>query len=315
VSVAPSSGTGFAAPPPQPVFTFLFSDTGGWANLQWTQILFSATQNGFNACYVYYSVAGNWIALDGDNNNWGNAASLGSGGTVQNSQCSVNATASSASGSGNNLTLKLAITFFSSFAGAKNTYMIAQDNDALRSQWLTAGTWTVGNPPVPSVVSSNPSSSGGSAQTFNFVYSDTGGWANVNNAQVNFNTAITGANGCYIGWNHAGWIVLMNDAGTTWVGSLTLGSSGSIHNSQCTVIGTGSGTSGSRNNLTLTLNMTFSSSFAGTQNIYMFAADSGSATPWVNMGTWTVPSGGGVLSLKKEYIRLGNRVIAVELSQ
>jgi hypothetical protein len=96
---------------------------------------------------------------------------------------------------------------------------------------------------------------------------------------------------------------------------LTLGASGSIQNSQCTVNGPGASWFGTANNLTLKLDITFSSSFAGTQTIWMLAEDSGSSTNWVNMGTWTVPVGGGVLTLKKEYIRLGNRVIAVELSQ
>jgi hypothetical protein len=45
---------------------------------------------------------------------------------VQNSQCQIDATNSSASGSGNNLTLNVAITFFSSYAGGKNIYVLAQ---------------------------------------------------------------------------------------------------------------------------------------------------------------------------------------------
>jgi hypothetical protein len=309
VSVAPSSGSGFTQP-----FSFVYSDTGGWANLAWTQLLFGSTLNGFNACYAYYNVAGNWISLDGDNNNWGSAASLGPGGTVQNSQCSVNATASSFSASGNNLTLNLAITFFSSFAGVKNTYMIAQDNDGITSQWLPAGTWTVGNPPVPSVVSSTPATGAGFRQTFTFVYSDTGGYANLNAAGVNFSSPLSGANACYVGLvlPSLNSIVLLNDAGTGWIGG-ALGTSGSIQNSQCSINLAGQPASGSGNNLTWILDITFSSSFAGTKTIWMDAADSGSGTPWVNAGTWTVSN--GVLTLKKEYIRLGNRVIAVELTQ
>jgi hypothetical protein len=239
ISVSPASGTGLTQ-----TFTFVFSDTGGYGNIAWTQVLFSSTLNGFNACYVSLQAAANTIDLDGDNNNWSNTVALGSGGTLQNSQCSVNVTASSVSVSGNNLTLNLAITFSSSFAGTKNIYMIAADNAGTTSQWLTAGTWTVGNPPVPSVVSATPSSGTGLSQTFSFVYSDTGGWANVNNAQVLFNSAINGANACYVGWNPAGWIVLLNDAGNGWSNSLVLGSSGSVSNSQCTVNGAGSSTSG-----------------------------------------------------------------------
>jgi hypothetical protein len=283
VSVSPSSGTGLTQ-----TFALVYSDAGGWGNLQNVQVIFNSTLNGFNACYVQYDVAGNWLALDGDNNNWGNALSLGSGGTAQNSQCTVDATHSSASGSGNNLTLNLAVTFNSSFAGTKNAYLLAVENGGTTSQWLTAGTWTVGNPPVPSVVSSTPSSGTGLTQTFTLVYSDTAGWASLNNLQVNFSSPLSGANACYVGWNPAGVVYLLNDAGNTFLGPVTLGSAGSVSNSQCTVNGAGSSTSGSGNNMTLTLALTFSASFAGTQNIYMFASDSGSATGWVTAGTWTV---------------------------
>src|SRR5260370_41716586 len=57
--------------------------------------------------------------------------------------------------------------------------------------------------------------------------------------------------------------------------------------------GPGSSHSGSGNNLTITLAMTFSSLFAGTQTIYMYASDSGSGTQWVPKGPWAAVSGGG----------------------
>ena len=288
VSATPSAGTGLTQ-----TFSFVFSDTGGFANLYWAQVVINSTLNGFHACYFSYNRGPNAIGLDGDNNTWPNPVTVGSGGLLSNSQCTVDATASSFSVSGNNLTLNVAITFSPSFAGTKNIYMIAADNNGITSDWLPAGTWTVGNPTVPSVVSSTPSSGGGSPQTFTFVYSDTGGWANVNNAQVLFNSSITGANGCYIGYNPAGWIVLRDDAGANWTPSLVLGSSGSVSNSRCTISGPGSSHSGSGNNLTITLAMTFSSLFAGTQTIYMYASDSGSGTQWVPKGTWAAVSGGG----------------------
>ena len=47
---------------------------------------------------------------------------------------------------GNNLTVTLALTFTSSFAGQKNLYSIATDNNyAVSSAWKQMGTWTVTN--------------------------------------------------------------------------------------------------------------------------------------------------------------------------
>src|SRR5260370_15543773 len=198
VSATPSAGTGLTQ-----TFSFVFSDTGGCANLYWAQVVINSTLSGFQACYFSYNRGPNAIGLDGDNNTWPNPVTVGSGGLLSNSQCTVDATASSFSVSGNNLTLNVAITFSPSFAGTKNIYMIAADNNGITSDWLPAGTWTVGNPTVPSVVSSTPSAGGGSPQTCTFVYSDTGGWANVNNPPLLFNSSITVGNGCYIGYNPA----------------------------------------------------------------------------------------------------------------
>src|SRR5260370_32275625 len=73
ISVAPSSGTGFTQ-----TFSLVSSDTGGWANLQSVQINFSSPLSGANACYVGYSVAGNWFVLLNDAGNaWTSSVTLG----------------------------------------------------------------------------------------------------------------------------------------------------------------------------------------------------------------------------------------------
>jgi hypothetical protein len=76
-------------------------------------------------------------------NAWLGPVSLGSSATVQNSQCSINAAGSSASGTGNNLSVDLAITFKSGFHGSKRIYAFAQDASGLASGWQQSGAWTV----------------------------------------------------------------------------------------------------------------------------------------------------------------------------
>jgi hypothetical protein len=62
-----------------------------------------------------------------------------------------------------------------------------------------------------------------------------------------------------------------------------------LQNSQCAVKVQSSTVSGSGNTLTLTLPLTFSSSFQGGRTIYTFTADSsGLISGWQNSGTWTV---------------------------
>src|SRR5205814_1822625 len=98
----------------------------------------------------------------------------GTAGTLQNSQCSLNVGSSSVSGSGNNLTVTVAVTFKSSFAGQKNLYSIATDNNyAVYSSWKQLGVWTVASGgPMP--ISVTPSSGSGISQTFTLQVSDDG---------------------------------------------------------------------------------------------------------------------------------------------
>ncbi|MBZ5621906.1 MAG: hypothetical protein LAQ69_24745, partial [Acidobacteriia bacterium] len=83
-------------------------------------------------------------------------------------------------------------------------------------------------------------------------------------------------------------VYLANDAGTDWLGHVTLGQSGSLQNSQCTVSAAGSSASGSGTNLTLNLALTFQTAFSGARNIYMEVYD-GADSGWQQKGTWTIP--------------------------
>jgi YD repeat-containing protein len=144
-----------------------------------------------------------------------------------------------------------------------------------------------------SVVSATPSSGIGFTQTFTLVYSDTGGYASLTNVQVNFSSPLSGANACYVAYTPAGNLIsLLNDAGNSWSSGVALGSSGTVQNSQCSVSAANSWASGSGNNLTVTLVVTFSSPFAGTKTIYMNASDSGGGTQWQTEGTWIVGTSG-----------------------
>jgi hypothetical protein len=70
-------------------------------------------------------------------------AYVSSSGTVQNSQCTVNAAASSVTVSGNSLTVNLAVSFPASFTGAKSVYALVQTAAGVNSGWQVVGSWTV----------------------------------------------------------------------------------------------------------------------------------------------------------------------------
>jgi phospholipase C len=99
-----------------------------------------------NSCSTVYAAGTNSIYLNQDGGNgWIGPATLGSGTTLQNSQCTLNVGQSSSSGSGNVLTVNEALSFKPSFTGAQNTYGSVQDQAGNNSGWQQIGTWNVTN--------------------------------------------------------------------------------------------------------------------------------------------------------------------------
>jgi len=288
VSVTPSSGSGATQ-----TFAFVSSSPRGYAALSTILVVVNSTLAGAGGCYFLYYPASNLLYLANDaSTTWAGSVTLGQSGTVQNSQCAVNAAASSFSGSGNYLTLNVALSFQTAFGGSKNIYMDAYDG--ADSGWQLKGSWTVPGatgPPAP--VSVMPSSGSGATQTFSFVSSSPRGYAALSTILVVVNSTLAGAGGCYFLYYPASNLLyLANDASTAWAGSVTLGQSGTVQNSQCAVNAAASSSSGSGNNLTLNVPLSFQTAFSGAKNIYMDAYD-GADSGWQQEGSWTVPGASG----------------------
>jgi hypothetical protein len=249
------------------------------------------------SCYFFYIQGTNVIQLANDAGALGVGLPIGSAGTLQNSQCSLNVGASSVSASGTTLTLRLALTFETAFAGAKNVYMLAL-NGVGNSNWVQRGTWMAGSvssSPVisapPSAISVTPSFGSGPAQTFAFVFSDPNAATNILSTQIDINSALTATAACYFYYSSgANAIYLANDAGT-WQTGHTLGSAGTTQNSQCSLNVGASSMSVLGTILTLNLALAFEKSFAGAKNIYMILQNSAGNSNWVQRGAWTATSG------------------------
>jgi hypothetical protein len=117
-----------------------YTDSRGAANLISSWVWFSG---GSGACMAYHERATNRVYLLNDAGTAWLSQALSSGGTLQNSYCSIALGSSSASVSGSVLTLNLAITFRSPFAGTKNIMMFASGADDLSSGWQNNGSWIV----------------------------------------------------------------------------------------------------------------------------------------------------------------------------
>jgi hypothetical protein len=278
VSVTPSSGSGSSQ-----VFSFVFSDPAGYQDLAWQQVIISSTTGG---CYIFYSPPNNLVFFGNDAGALAVGPQvLGTAGTLQNSHCSLNVGASAVSGSGNNLTLRLAFSFQGGLAGTMTVYAITGSMSGLNSGWQNMGTWTAVNP-APSVVSVTPSSGSGSSQIFSFVFFDPAGYQDLAWQQVIIDSP---AGGCYIFYSRSNSLVYFgNDAGALALGPQILGTAGTLQNSHCSLnVGT-SYVSGSGNNLTLRLAFSFQGAIAGTMNVYAVTGSvSGLISGWQTMGTWT----------------------------
>ncbi len=193
---------------------------------------------------------------------------------------------------GNTLTVNLALTFKPAFAGSRNVYGYAATAD--RAQHRLGPLWVHGPFPACSLRRWCPSirpQGTGSNQTFTFVYSDPLGAADLTSVLALFNNSISAKNACYLQVDLIHNLVLLADDGaTTWGSGIPLGSSANLQNSQCSRNGAVSGFVQSGNTLTVNLALTFKPAFAGSRNVYGYAATAaGLNTGWATLGTWTVP--------------------------
>ncbi len=289
VSVTPASGSGSGAS-----FSFAYTDMNGFADIQWTEMAFGAGLTPVASCYLHLDRATSNLQLANDaGSDWVGTKTLGTVTTLQNSQCAIDLSASTSSGSGNSFNVTLAMTFKAPFAGAKSVFMQALDMGGLPAGWFAKGTYTVLasglDPPAP--ISATPSSGSGTTQTFTFVYSDPAGFTNIRWVEAAINSVLTSVNSCYIHYDRiTNLIQVANNPGTDWAGSAVMGSAATVQNSQCSVSSNFSSASGSGNNFTVNLRITFLAGFNGAKTTYMQALNnSGVAAGWQVKGTWTVP--------------------------
>jgi hypothetical protein len=139
VSVTPRAGSGSAQ-----TLRLLAMDPNGFANLRWVQLNINSKLSPLRACYVHYDRFANAVSvLDDTGLHWLGPVELRTSNEVQNSQCVVEATYSSVSGHGTDLTLNLALRFKPAFAGPKVVHMQVQNVSGAGTGWRELGAWTV----------------------------------------------------------------------------------------------------------------------------------------------------------------------------
>jgi hypothetical protein len=286
ITLSPSSGSGSSQ-----TFVEQVIDANGAASL--TQVDLIVGQIGAtNSCWVEYGPSSRTMYLQDDNNNWMSAA-LGSSTVLQNSQCSINAGASSVStsGGGTQLTVNFAMSFTSKYSGAQPLVTSAADSTGWYTGFVNSGTYTVSVPqPVAQGLTLSLSPASGSGVTANFVLTatDGAGYAAVQQIALFVGNNLGGTNQCYIDYEASSrTIYLLSANNSTWMPAV-LGSGAVLSNGLCALHSSSVVVSGSGSTLTLTVPVSFSTKqYGGTHQVMTFGADSqGHSTGWQTSGTW-----------------------------
>jgi len=216
---------------------------------------------------------------------------LGNSATIQNSQCMVSLT--SASGSGNTLTLTVNAAFQAAFGGNKILYLAARDQEQDNSGWVPLGVWQVPGSvqsTTTAVVGMNPASGAGFGPTaFTFNFSDTKGSQDLGVEDILINSVLNGQHACYIAYSRLfNVLYLVNDNGDGLLSGGSLITGGNVSNSQCAVSWGNNAVAANGNNLSLTLNIGFSPGFGPNLVFYLATRDvnEGNNTDWQARGTW-----------------------------
>lgn len=289
-NLTPAAGSG------NETFTVTFNAPGGVQTLDVVNVLINTALDGRQACYLAYSRPANslYIVADSGDANQISGKVMDGSGTVGNSQCSVSLGTSSASGSGNTLTLTLNMSFSAAFAGNKVVYAAARDTSQRNSGWQTMGVHGV--PPLPSSfpkpLGMAPSSGTSLAQTIQFSYQDQSLATNLQTVRALVNTALDGRSACYFAYYRPGnQLFLVPDNGdASQATNIILTGNNTISNSQCSISAQGSIVQTNGSTLTVTLPITFKTSFAGFKAVWLSAQTlSNVNSAWQALGAEVVP--------------------------
>jgi glucose/arabinose dehydrogenase len=288
-SVTPSSGTGASQ-----TFAFRYSNSTSAGALTTTFAMFMGASGG--SCLIYHDAQSNTVGVLNDAGTQYVTGTPGGSGTLANSRCAVTLPTSSRVLSGTALTLHLAMSFSSTFTGAKTVYLYAANAYGANTGWQSRGTWTVPAPPPVTVTADSvtPSSGTGLSQTFALQASDSTGAANIRSIFFWFTASFASGptNSCLAYYDRpSNTLGLLNDATTQYVTG-TAGAAATLSNSQCAITLGGVTTMLSGNSLTLNVPMTFMTAFAGAKNVHLYAANAAANSGWPIRGTWTVPASG-----------------------
>lgn len=313
-SVSPASGSVQINTPT--MFTGVYSDPDGAANLSGCYLLANTTLSGVAAVYVWYDANNNrlWIRNDA-NTAWEGGFAPGWGNTIENSQFILYCDQTSVTRNGNNLTINWKIELKPATMGASvKAWMYCLDKTGAFDGWDQKGAWSIvtdNDTPGNFVLGIPARVPAGYQQQFEAIFRDLDGADDLTSGYILINTSLNGGQGVYI-WADAltGKFWLRNDANTAWLGGYEPGTDITVENSRCRLNFKDISVYADGNDVSVYLWVTFKPLMAGQKyTAWMYAADQqGANSGFVEVNTFTVyqpqppvnvgvqPAGGVLLS-------------------
>ncbi|HEY1945679.1 MAG TPA: S53 family peptidase [Bryobacteraceae bacterium] len=159
---------------------------------------------------------------------------------------------------------------------------------ALLNAWSGAG----GGTPFPTPpFSVSPTSGTGLTQQFTFTFSNAAGASKIAQSLMLFSSNGGASQACELTYKAANnGLYLTADNGTSLIGPVTPGGSGSLSNSQCSVAASSVSVLPSGNSLVIVETLSFNSTFVGSKQIMMSTVDTANVNSgWSSVGFWGVP--------------------------
>lgn len=125
-------------------FSSSFIDPDGWQNINSAYFLSNTSTSLTNCFYIHYNQNTNKLYLRNTSNSiWSGGYAPGSSKVLENSYAKLDCSKTTASGSGNTLSINWNVIFKTASGGAKNLYLSAQDDAGATLSLVHKGTWTI----------------------------------------------------------------------------------------------------------------------------------------------------------------------------
>ncbi len=273
-----------------------YNDPDGLADLRQTHILINSQLGGTGAVWLRYDPPARELYLrSGDNSGWLGPLRAGASGTLSNDRVILYGAGTKVSTLNGALTVRWNVQFRQPFsAKTHKVYSVAADQatSSLALPWVYSGYYSVSAVPTTDTFSTYSAATAPSKQVLHTAtYQDADGAGNLAEAEMLVNVRVGAANSVFVRYDAlTNKLYLLNDAGTTWLGGLSPGATGTVANSQAVLDAAKTTITRSGTSLVMKWAVTYKQAYSGKQyNVYSRARDSFNlSSGWRVVGKWTV---------------------------